>query len=192
VLDDFGHHIVVCRKSGALAGNKAKHDQVVRRLADVSAVAGRRGRYHDGPIFTFGRKSRPADILQDHVNLSRFFNGECVDFTSGLVQVRTADQREADKWAKYKPQFALLTSYAFRTFGATHDGDVGPQAQSLLADWCVALANRLTALRHPPTDVSGEVVVSVSRSFTRATVNQFAQWLWRPALFARAPGSTRR
>lgn len=83
--------VVSCRRSGPLACIKTKHDQIVRRLAQVSNISGRRGRYHDGPIFTFGRKSRPADLLQDHVNMARFPEGECVDFTAGLVSVRSAD-----------------------------------------------------------------------------------------------------
>jgi hypothetical protein len=185
-LDDFGVHITTCRRSGPLACNKTKHDQIVRRLADVSAKVGRNGRYHDGPIFTFGRKSRPADFLQNHVNFNRYPEGECVDFTSGLSSVRLADGREADKWRKYAPQFAFRPEYAFRTFGATHEGDVGPQAQSLLADWCLSLASRLATLRHPPCDVRGEIFVSVARSFTRATINQFVQWLLRPSVVCRA------
>ena len=119
--------------------------------------------------------------------MARFPEGECVDFTAGLVSVRSADAREADKWRKYAPQFSLRPDYAFRTFGATHEGDVGPQAHSLLADWCLALAGRLAALRHPSCDVRGEVFVSVARSFTRATINQCVQWLLRP-VFRRAAG----
>jgi hypothetical protein len=187
-FDDFGAHILVCRKSGPLASIKTKHNTVVHDLAAVSNGCGLDGRYHDGPIFTFGPKCRPADLLQRHPYPNRFPEGECIDFTSGLTSVRSADQRETDKNLKYEAQLALHPHYGFRTFAVTDDGNIGTQANSLLVDWTRRLVSRMNALQHPPCDARGEVTIAVSRAFTRATISQFVHWLHesRPARAAGA------
>jgi hypothetical protein len=176
VLDEFGRHPQVCNQSGAMAGTKFKHDTIARRLATISDECGRDGRYHDGPIFTFGAKRKPADFLQTALNRARFPRGEAVDPTFGLALVRSANLRESDKVEKYAAQLQLHPQLAFRAFGVTDDGDIGPQAHSIMAEWSRALAKRMAILRLPPADPRGEVSVAVSRAFVSATINQLVQW----------------
>jgi hypothetical protein len=90
-----------------LAGAKQRHDKTVRRLAELSKECGRKGRYHDGPIFRFGPKQRPADVLQNAPNAARYPGGQCLDFTSGLETVRSAADREKEKVRKFADQLSL-------------------------------------------------------------------------------------
>jgi hypothetical protein len=175
-LDDFGNHIFACNASGPLAGNKWRHDTICRRFATISAECGLLGRYHDGPIFDHGIKQRPADFLQRAPNPARYPKGEAVDPTFGLASARSAADRESEKVQKFLPQLRLHPQLAFRAFGATSDGDIGPQAHSIMIDWSRSLAHRTTQLQIPAGDPRGEVSVAVARSYVRAVINQLVQW----------------
>jgi len=175
-LDDFGDHIAACNRSGILAGGKWRHDSIIRSLAVVSAEAGREGKYHDGPIFKFGPQQRPADLIQRASNAARYPSGEAIDGTFGLRCVSSADSRENEKCDKFADQLALNQHLAFRPFGATTDGDIGPQANSVIADWCRSLAAQNAALKLPPGDGRGEVLTGVARAFTRAMIFQALSW----------------
>ena len=175
-LDDFGLHISVCSKSGALAGAKQRHDKTVRRLAELSKECGRKGRYHDGPIFRFGPKQRPADVLQNAPNAARYPGGQCLDFTSGLETVRSAADREKEKVRKFADQLSLHPEYDFRALATTHDGDVAPQTHGVILDWGNLLASRAAALHLPNADFRSEVSVAAARAMTRAILHQFVQW----------------
>ena len=91
-LDPHGDHLTACTRSGPAAGAKWRHDNFARDLAQISSAVGRGGHYHDGPVFDFGRKRRPADIMEEG-NL-------CIDFAIGARQVLPVAPREAAKSAK--------------------------------------------------------------------------------------------
>ena len=175
-LDDFGDHIASCNRSGILAGGKWRHDSIIRSLAVVSSEVGREGKYHDGPIFTFGPQQRPADLLQRASNSARYPSGEAIDGTIGLRCVSSADCRETEKCEKFADQLSLNQHLAFRPFGITTDGDIGPRANSVIADWCRSLAAKNAALKIPPGDSKGEVLAGVARAFTRAMIFQAVSW----------------
>jgi hypothetical protein len=169
VADAFGEHLLCCPRAGVLAGAKRRHDAVVRALADVSFAAGCEGRYHDGPVFTFGRRLRPADLMQ---RAPGFPAGLCVDFTVGSRQVAGAAAREAFKARKFAAAIAAHPHLGFAAFGADLSGELGPSAEALVGGWCRALAAQRAHARVPLGDVRGEVTVAVARAFTRAAAEQ--------------------
>jgi hypothetical protein len=182
VLDNHGHHIAVCDRSGVLAGCKYRHDAIARDQAVVSNASGMGGQYHDGPIFRFGRKQRPADFLQKH---PRYPRGEAVDITVGLAEVNCAAQREADKVKKFACQLSIHPELGFRPFGASTDGDIGPCANSLVVDWSRLLGRRRTDLRLPVASPHSVIVTAVARAFARAMIFQAVQWTLAPLLRGR-------
>ena len=175
-LDDHGRHISACISSGVLAGGKWRHDSVVRVLADVSAAVGCEGRYHDGPVFSFGPKQRPADLLQKPDNPNRFPAGEAIDATIGLSGTASAERREADKQRKFASQLALNPQLQFTPFAVTTDGDIGPSAHATMCRWSRALARYCSVNALPPGDPRGEVQTAIARALVRSLVFQIVQW----------------
>ena len=153
-FDPHGLHLQMCPRSGIFAGPKFKHDSIARQLAVISAACGREGEYHDRKLFLNGSQQRPADLIQKARNHFRFPEGEAIDFTYGLEFLRhgSAAQRESAKLHDYEPQMRLHPHLQFSPFGVTHDGDVGPSAQRLIADWTAALATRASNLLFPILD----------------------------------------
>lgn len=189
VLDDFGSHALVCNASGVLAGAKWRHDSFVRDLAHVSSSAGCKGRYHDGPCFTFGPKQRPCDLLQRPPHLeARYPSGEGVDATIGLREVSGANERETEKQQKFAAQLRRHPQLGFQPFGVTLDGDIGTHANAVIATWCRTLAAQAAARKLPPGDPRGEVITAVARAFVRSTIFQLVQW----KLYDRKVSSRRR
>ena len=173
VLDDYGEHALCCRNSGVAAGIRYRHNATVRDLADLSAMFGQGGVYHDGPIFTFGRKQRPADWLEQD---PRRPAGNANDFTMGCDSVRSAAAREQMKNDKYAPQLAFHPQLSFTPFGVTTRGTLGPAAQGKLALWIRSLAAESARLRLPTSQCRDMVLTSVARCITNAVVDQIAQW----------------
>ena len=176
ILDDFGRHIHACSASGPLAGAQWRHNLFVRDIAAISAASGCEGRYHDTPIFDFGPKQRPADMLERAEQPSRHPEGLAIDVTIGAPEARSAPDREADKRIKFRDQLRMNTRLSFAPFGITVDGDVGPEAHARIARWARTLATRCAALHVPPGDPLTEVTSEVSRAFTRALISQLVHW----------------
>jgi hypothetical protein len=172
VLDDGGEHVAACLLSGPAAGPKRRHDGVVRDLAQISSGCGRTARYHDGPIFRFGRKSRPADWLEGRV---------CHDLVIGARSVMCATAREREKTRKYAVQMAEHPAYVFRPFGAENGGEIGPVASATVADWSRALAAARKVAMLPVGNPAGDVRAAVGRAFVRASISQVMAWAGKAA-----------
>ena len=168
-LDPHGDHFTACLKAGPAAGAKWRHDNFARDLAKISCAVGRGGRYHDGPVFDFGRRRRPADIMEES-NL-------CIDLTIGARQVQTAAGREAEKTAKYADQMRVHPDLRFTPFAVDLDGEVGPAAASILTGWSRALATTRRRAGVPTGDPTADVAVAVGRAFTRGLIAQAIAWL---------------
>jgi hypothetical protein len=167
-LDDAGEHVAVCLRGGPAAGVKRRHDNVVRSLVAVASACGREARYHDCPIFTFGKDSRPADWLEaGHV---------CHDLVIGARSVQQAPLRERDKVRKYAPQMALNPHLKFRPFGVEYGGEIGPAAATTVAEWARSLAAARTIAGLPVGNPTGDVRVAVGRAFVRASIAQVHAW----------------
>ena len=148
----------------------------VRALARLSAACGSDGRYHDGPIFTFGPKQRPADLLQRSDNPSRFPFGQAIDVTIGVPDVGSSDTRESDKQQKFASQLSQHPHIEFTAFGITTDGNIGAQAHSLMCSWSRALARFCHTSALPPGNPRSEVLTTVARAFVRSLIFQMVQW----------------
>ena len=168
-LDPHGDHFTACLKAGPAAGAKWRHDNFARDLAKISCAVGRGGQYHDGPVFDFGRRRRPADIMEEG-NL-------CIDLTIGARQVQTAAGREAEKTAKYADQMRVHPDLRFSPFAVDLDGEVGPAAASILSGWSRALATIRRRAGVPTGDPTADVAVAVGRAFTRGLIAQAVAWL---------------
>ena len=168
-LDSYGDHLTACRRGGPSAGAKWRHDTFARDLALISRAVGRGGHYHDGPVFDFGRRRRPADIMEDG-NL-------CIDFAIGARRVQPVGPREAAKLAKYADQLRTHPGLRFQPFAVDHDGEVGPGAAATIAGWSRSLADVRRRARVPDGDPTTDVVVAVGRAFTRGLVAQAISWL---------------
>ena len=175
-VDDQGRHLHTCTASGPSAGCRWRHDTVVRALARLSAACGSDGRYHDGPIFTFGPKQRPADLLQRSDNPSRFPFGQAIDVTIGVPDVGSSDTRESDKQQKFASQLSQHPHIEFTAFGITTDGNIGAQAHSLMCSWSRALARFCHTSALPPGNPRSEVLTTVARAFVRSLIFQMVQW----------------
>jgi hypothetical protein len=173
-LDDHGEHIAACLKSGPPAGAKRRHDDVTRDLAGIAAECGRPARYHDGPVFDFGPKSRPADWLDGAV---------CHDLNMGARIVQRVELRERDKVDKYRAQFALPEHrhLSFRPFAVDNGGEVGPAASLTLAEWAKSLAAARKISGLPTGNPTADVRVAAGRAFTRASIAQIRKWAEAPA-----------
>jgi len=170
-LDPHGDHFTVCRKAGPAAGAKWRHDNFARDMASISSEVGCDGRYHDGPVFTHGRRRRPADIMEaGHV---------CIDFTFGARQVKPAGPREAAKVDKYADQMRLHPRLRFQAFAVDLDGEIGPGAAAVLGKWSRALATVRRRAGLPTGDPTADVAVAVGRAFARGHVAQAMAWLGR-------------
>jgi hypothetical protein len=166
-LDDEGEHVAACQKGGPLAGAKKRHDDVARALAHISAECGRDGRYHDGPVFSFGQKSRPADWIEGNM---------CHDLNQGARRVMTVANREKGKVAKYAEQMRLHPHLMFRPFAVDNGGEVGPQAAQTMGEWARSLAAARKTAGFPTGNPSADVCVAVGRAFVRAAVAQVYAW----------------
>jgi hypothetical protein len=100
-----------------------------------------------------------------------------VDVTIGLSAIASATERELAKRRKFAAQLLLHPRLGFTPFGATLDGDIGVDANSIVATWCRTLGTRNAARLLPPGNHRGEIVTEVSRAFVRALVFQAAQWM---------------
>lgn len=168
-LDAHGEHIAACASSGPTAGAKWRHDALARDLAHISNACGRDGRYHDGPLFSFGPKSRPADLLElGHI---------CIDVTIGSRRVASVTNRERDKSRKYAPQMALHPHLRFRPLAIDHDGDIGPEGTRLLREWSKSLAVLRSTAGCTPGDPFTDVTAAAGRAFARGLVAQARAWL---------------
>jgi hypothetical protein len=169
---DGQEHIAACLYSGAAAGAKRRHDDMVRDLAAISAESGRNGVYHDGIVFTFGRKSRPADWKEGRM---------CHDLNIGARRVMTAQVRERAKISKYAEQMRLNPDLLFRPFAVDNGGEVGPLAALTISEWCRSLAAARKVAGLPTGNPSGDVRTAVGRAFVRASVAQVRAWAGRAA-----------
>ena len=174
-LDDFGQHALVCPKGGIRAGGKRRHDECARGLAAVSAMSGSGGRYHDGPVFTWGPKTRPADFM-DKEGSPQHPEGRCVDFTCGLRERGLPTERELAKVAKYRAQMAAHPHLSFAPFGADLCGELGPSAGGILASWARTMGAARALAGIPAGNTYGEVMVAACRVITRALTDQMVQW----------------
>ena len=168
-LDPHGDHFTACLKAGLAAGAKWRHDNFARDLARISWAVGCGGHYHDGPVFVLGKRRRPADFLERGYR--------CVDVTLGVWYIMTAAGREAEKIAKYADQMRVHPDLQFVPFAVDLDGEVGPSAASILAEWSQALATVRRRARVPIGDPTADVTVAVGRAFTRGLCAQVTAWL---------------
>ena len=172
-LDDHGTHIMVCRRGGVMAGAKWRHNAFVRDLAMIAHEAGFNGVVHDGPVFTVGRRTRPADFLQSS---ARHPAGEAIDATIGADDVMGPDARELLKEDLYRPQLIIHPHLGFRPFAVTTGGAIGLKAWSVCGDWMRGLAARRIRERLPAGDAHGETMTAVARAFTRCITDQIRAW----------------
>jgi len=170
-LDPHGDHLTACLRGGPAAGAKWRHDNFARDLARVSSAVGRGGHYHDGPVFDFGRRRRPADIMEGG-NL-------CIDFAIGARQVLPVAPREAAKTAKYADQLRVHPDLRFSPFAVDLDGEIGPVAATTVIGWSRALATTRHRAGVPMGDPTADVAAAVGRAFTRGLVAQAVAWLGR-------------
>jgi hypothetical protein len=143
----------------------------VRRLADVSAFCGRGGSYHDGPVFSWGAESRPADFLQQ---APAYPAGLCVDATIGLRSALSVSERERAKRAKYAPQLAGHPHLGFAVFAVDSAGAMGREADGIVGDWTRSLAHTRSAVGMPAGDARAEVLGRTAR--VRVMVSQTLAW----------------
>ena len=115
-------------------------------------------------------------MLQRSSNPARFPSGQAVDVTIGVPSVASADKREADKQQKFASQLAVHPHLEFSALGITTDGDIGPQAHTLMCQWSAALARLCHSHAVPPGNPRGEVSTAVARAFVRPLVFQLVQW----------------
>lgn len=167
-LDEDGDHARCCRRQRRGDGCIPLHNGVVRGLAAIARDAGRDAQYHGGPVFTWGRKSAPADWMERD---PRFPVGLCCDFTLGAASIASAEAREAAKVAKYAPQLRAHPHLGFAPFAVTNDGEIGGGAEDLCRTWARSLSARQAAAGIPVGAPVEEIFIAVSRTIVREIID---------------------